>query len=115
MAEPVKLDAKRLVLVLAASATVLNLLDVLTTWLGLSLGLKEANPFAVMLQRGGAGFAEFLVIKMAYSTVILLAGMIFVKQEHSRRLHDLVALTFFVMALYFGWTVVGNVLLMIIR
>ena len=103
----------RRVLYLSALAASLNGLDVLTTWMGITHGLHEANPTAAAMIATGS-FVLYAAVKLVYSLGILLFGVLFSLRvsDYSKPVKLICVLVLLVLSAYFGVTVLQNVSLL---
>jgi Domain of unknown function (DUF5658) len=69
-------SARNVALFLMAGITFANILDVITTYLGLYLGFSESNATAVSLM-SAYGFAGFAGVKLAIALAALIAYLFF--------------------------------------
>ena len=103
----------KLALWLSALAASLNLLDVLTTWLGLTHGLSEANPTSAVIIASGS-VVLYAAVKLVYSLGIVLFGVLFWLRapDYSQPVKLVCVAVLVVLSVYFGVVVLQNVSLL---
>lgn len=100
-------------LLAAGIASLANVLDLLTTYLGLNQGLHEANQTAAQIIASGT-FESFALVKIIYSVAIILIGVLFYLREahYSKKVKQIGIFVLLALSLYFWLQVAQNIALL---